>query len=77
MYAKKDDKDEMVDEGDDRNPVDKLFAIEMESTTRNIENDNEPPTVGTETIMKLPCQIDNNNKPIDNIDEGLEISFNG
>lgn len=77
MYAKKDDKDEMVDEGDDRNPVDKLFSIEMESTTRNIENDNEPPTVGTETIMKLPCQIDNNNKPIDNIDEGLEISFNG
>ena len=36
MYAKKkDEKDEMVDEGDDQNPIDKLFGIEMENTTKN------------------------------------------
>ena len=27
--------------------------------------------------MKLPCHIDNNNKPIDSIDEGLEVSLKG
>lgn len=27
--------------------------------------------------MKLECHIDNNNKPIDTIDEGLDISLSG
>ena len=35
------------------------------------------PISGTEKVMKLPCHIDNNNNPISNIDEGLEISLKG
>lgn len=27
--------------------------------------------------MKLECHIDNNNKPIDTLDEGLDISLSG
>lgn len=79
MYAKKPDEkeEEMTDETDDINPIDKLFGIEMENTTKNVENDNEPATTSTETVMKLPCHIDNNNNPISNIDEGLEISLKG
>lgn len=67
----------MTDENDDVNIVDKLFGIEMENTTRNVENENEPATTSTETVMKLPCHIDNNNNPISNIDEGMEISLKG
>lgn len=79
MYAKKGDEkeEEMKDEGDEENPIDKLFSIEMENTTKNVENENEPATVSTEKVMKLPCHIDNNNNPISNIDEGLEISLKG
>jgi hypothetical protein len=67
----------MVDDGEEQNPVDKLFSIEMASTTKNLENDNEPPTIGRETVMKLSVQIDNDNKPIDNIDEGLGLTMKG
>ena len=79
MYGKKADQEneEMVDENVSTNPIDRLFGIEMEATTKNVENDNEPATTSTETVMKLPCHIDNNNNPISNIDEGLEISLKG
>ena len=49
----------------------------METTQRNTESEAEPPTVKSDNVMKLRCYIDNNNKPIDNLDEGLEIGLSG
>ena len=64
-------------EGSVNNPIEKLFQIEMETTQRNTESEAEPPTVKADNVMKLRCYIDNNNKPIDNLDEGLEIGLSG
>jgi len=49
----------------------------MEARSRNQECDEEPPQLKVENVMKLRCYIDNNNNPISNLDEGLEIGMNG
>ena len=36
----------------------------------------EPYTINEE-VLKLPCHIDNNNKPIDDLNAGLNISLTG
>jgi len=54
-----------------------LFNIELETTTTNMESPDEPKQVSKENVFKLSCHIDNNNKPIDMIGEGLQISLEG
>lgn len=59
------------------NPIENLFQVDMEAVTRNQECDDEPSATKIESVMKLRCYIDNNNNPISNLDEGLEIGLNG
>ena len=57
-------------------PIDDLFGIELESTLENAESPDEK-QVSYETQQKLSCHIDNNNKPIDSLQDGLKISLGG
>ena len=57
--------------------VEKLFGIEMVSTVKNRESEEEPATEVRENVIRLSCHIDNNNKPIDHMAEGLKISLEG
>lgn len=77
MGAKKDDEgDEMMDEEQaKRDPVERLFGIELESTFKNSESETEEKKVTMENVLKLPCHIDNNNNPINSLQEGLDISL--
>ena len=54
-----------------------MFTVELESTLQNKETDAEPSTTVKESVIKLSCHIDNNNKPIDHLAEGLKISLEG
>jgi ubiquitin carboxyl-terminal hydrolase 14 len=63
--------------GKGHDPVQDLFGLELESKIKNSETDIEPETVVHESVMKLPCHIDNNNNPIDSLQDGLKISLNG
>ena len=57
--------------------IQSLFGLELESTMVNSETEAEPHQVTHENVLKLPCHIDNNNNPINSIQEGLEISLTG
>ena len=77
-YAKKPGEDaEMEEEGVKTNPIERLFQIDLETLTTNKECEDEPPQLSSENAMKLRCYIDNNNNPINNLDEGLEIGLSG
>ena len=65
----------MDDEQAARDPVERLFGIELESTFKNSESEAEESKVQMENVLKLPCHIDNNNNPINSLQEGLEISL--
>lgn len=69
MGKKKDgDDDEMMDdEQAAKDPVERLFGIELESTFKNAESDQEEKKVTMENVLKLPCHIDNNNNPINSL----------
>jgi ubiquitin carboxyl-terminal hydrolase 14 len=54
-----------------------LFEIEMENELKCLEEPNEPSTKSTEKVIRLSCHIDNGNKPIDMLQEGLKISLEG
>lgn len=60
-----------------QDPVTRLFEIELESKTTNAETDAEPEKTQQEKVFKLSCHIDNNNNPINNIQDGLDISLQG
>jgi ubiquitin carboxyl-terminal hydrolase 14 len=63
---------------EDKNDViGNLFEIELDVETKCAENEHEPATKSKERVLKLSCFIDNNNNPIDNMTEGINISFNG
>jgi len=44
-----------------------------------LENSEQPEEkkVSAESVQKLSCHIDNNNKPIDSLQDGLKISLGG
>lgn len=65
------------EEGVKTNPIEHLFQLDMETTTLNKETDDEPSATKIDNVMKLRCYIDNNNNPISNLDEGLEIGLTG
>ena len=71
------DGDDMVmdDETSALDPVTRLFEIELESTVSNTESEVEPEKTTNEKVLKLSCHIDNNNNPINNIQDGLNISL--
>ena len=52
-------------------PITRLFGIELESKLKNIETEAEPETIMNEHVLKLSCHIDNNNNPINTLEEGL------
>lgn len=54
-----------------------LFECELESTLKCLESESEPPSVQKESVLRLSCHIDNNNKPIDMIYDGIKISLEG
>jgi ubiquitin carboxyl-terminal hydrolase 14 len=57
--------------------IEKLFGVELETTLTNKECEAELPTSTKENVLKLSCHIDNNNKPIDHLSDGLKISLEG
>lgn len=57
---------EMIDETTNQDPVERLFGIDLESTTENIEIPEEK-TVQKEHVLKLSCHIDNNNNPVNSL----------
>lgn len=63
------------EEGDKYDLIDYLFRIELEATLRCAENPDEEPQVKTESLRKLPCIIDNQNNPINNLSEGIKIAL--
>ena len=67
----------MDDEQAALDPITRLFEIELESTVSNTESDAEPEKTTTEKVLKLSCHIDNNNNPINNIQDGFNISLSG
>lgn len=69
----------MTDEskGDSKDQIQSLFGLQLESTMVNSETEAEAHQVAHEEVLMLPCHIDNNNKPIDSIQEGLNISLAG
>jgi hypothetical protein len=58
-------------------PVNRLFGIELESVVKNQESEADPDKTMKEHVLKLSCHIDNNNNPINSLQEGLEISLVG
>ena len=64
-----------MDDSVSKNPVERLFQIELEGQQKNLEVEDEPATERKDNVMKLRCYIDNNNNPISNLDEGLEIGL--
>jgi hypothetical protein len=63
---------------EDKNDViGNLFEVELDVETKCAENEAEPATHNTESVLKLSCFIDNNGTPIDNMQDGIKISFNG
>lgn len=62
---------------DEEDVIGTLFEIEMENELKCLEAPEEPPTTSMEKVLRLSCHIDNNNKPIDLISEGLKVSLEG
>ena len=60
-----------------KDPVANLFGVELESTISCAETEAEPNQVVHEHVLKIPCHIDNDNKPIDSVQDGLVISLEG
>lgn len=51
--------------------------MELETELSCVEVPEEPVTIQTEKVLKLSCHIDNNNNPINSLNEGLKISLVG
>lgn len=57
--------------------ISSLFEVELEDELKCLECAEEPPSKQIEKVLRLSCHIDNNNKPIDLLADGLKISMNG
>jgi len=67
----------MTDDTTNLDTIERLFGIELESTVKNAECEDEPEEVKKENVLKLSCHIDNNNNPINSLADGLDISLTG
>jgi hypothetical protein len=54
-----------------------LFEIEMVNEFKCLESEFEASTSTSEKVIRLSCHIDNGNKPIDMLNEGLKVSLEG
>lgn len=67
----------MKQANDGQDIIGNLFEIELFSSSKCLEFPDELPTEQKEKVLKLSCHIDNNNKPIDMLAEGIKISLQG
>jgi len=67
----------MNSNADKEDVIGNLFECEMENTLKCLESPDEPPTSQNEKVLRLSCHIDNGNKPIDLLQEGLKVSLTG
>jgi len=49
----------------------------MENELKCLEALDEPSTKSVEKVIRLSCHIDNGNKPVDMMSEGLKVSLEG
>jgi len=66
------DEEMMDEETAAKDPVTRLFGLEMQCTFKNVESDIEPEVQNAEHPLKLSCHIHNNTS---NLIEGLEGSL--
>lgn len=62
---------------DKEDVVGNLFEIELENELKCLESPHEETNKTHEKVIRLSCHIDNGNKPIDMMQEGLKISLEG
>lgn len=55
--------------------VQDLFEIELTSTIENPDIADEPKKISVERGKKLMCIIDNQNKPVNSLIEGITVSL--
>lgn len=63
--------------GEERNLVSHLFDIDFEVTLTNTQAEDEEKQVTHEKQKELRCYIDNNNKPISHLFDGIKLSLEG
>ena len=62
---------------EERNLISHLFDIDFQVTLTNTQAEDEEKQISYEKHKELRCHIDNQNKPINHLDEGLKISLEG
>jgi len=67
----------MNSNADKEDVIGNLFECEMENTLKCLEAPDEPSTSNSEKVIRLSCHIDNGNKPIDLLNEGLKVALSG
>jgi len=68
----------MIDDtNENQDIVERLFGLQLQCTVKNIADETEEAKVSNEKHLKLSCYIDNNNKPIDSIQDGISLSLEG
>ena len=69
---------EMIDDTNaNQDAVERLFGVQLQCTVKNMVNEGEEAKVSHEKHLKISCYIDNNNKPIDSIQDGIALSLEG
>lgn len=63
-------------QANERDLIGDLFEFEMKAKLTNTELPEEV-TESSERVLKLRCEIDNNNNPVSSMDEGIKISLAG
>jgi ubiquitin carboxyl-terminal hydrolase 14 len=62
---------------EDKNLINYLFDIDLSVSYTNTQSEEEEKKVSTEKVNMLSCPIDNQNKPINHLMDGLQIAFEG
>ena len=63
--------------GEEKNIIQHLFDIDFTVTLSNMQAEDEEKKVSHEKAKMLTCTIDNQNKPISHLMEGLQLSMEG
>jgi hypothetical protein len=67
----------MVDDNSNQDVVQRLFGIQLQCTTKNMVDEAEEAKVSHERHLMLRCYIENGNKPVENIQDGIALSLEG
>jgi ubiquitin carboxyl-terminal hydrolase 14 len=57
--------------------IDKLFGFHVRYTWKNTQTTEEPETYTDELLRRLPCIIDNQSHPINQLFEGIKVGLEG